>query len=256
MTEEKITWTITDYPLEKFTNEELYYIISSLLCLGDPGFAPERLYLSFNEMSLDGLGSIRFLLITNDLHTNKGEQKEVTCFHLGQIDSEFDEIQIYSGYCLASEFDSQKEEINVPFIRSIITEKNEPNEFRPLTFLKGASRILSQPQFFERKDNDLFKFNWYSPLPEHVKFSFDFGKIGALGSNFSGDYYLVVKPHDEGMWGVKVSTFEVFDNEDEEFMNEYIQNKIEISHTIINSESIQSYDRGETENMSITKSVD
>src|SRR5260221_5405795 len=131
MAEEKITWTITTYPLEKFSNEEFYYIISSLLCLGDPGFAPERLYLSFDKMSLDGLGAIRFLLITNDLLIDKKEQTEVTYFHLGQIDSEFDEIQIFSGYCLASEFDSQKEEINVPFIRSIITEKNEPMNFVP-----------------------------------------------------------------------------------------------------------------------------
>ncbi len=88
-------------------------------------------------------------------------------------------------------------------------------------------------------------------MPEHVKFSFDFGKIGALGTNFSGDYYLVVKPHDEGLCGVKVSTFKVFDNADDEHMNEYIQDKIEMFHTVINSESIQSYDHGETENMSI-----
>ncbi len=41
----------------------------------------------------------------------------------------------------------------------------------------------------------------------------------------------------------------VFDNEDDEFMNEYVQDKIEMSDTFIDCESIQRYDRGETESM-------
>jgi len=246
MKEEKITFQIKDYPLEKFTNAELYYIISSLLGLGDPGFCPEQLYLSFDQMSSD-VAAIRFLLITADIHYDKNEKKEVTCFHLGQIDSEFDEIQIYSSYCLRSEFNPEKEEINIPFIRSAIVEKNDPNEFRPLTFLKGISRILSQSEFFERKENDLFKFQWNSPLPDQIKHTFDFGKIGPLCTDFSGDYYLVVKPSYQEVGGVKVSTFTVFDNLHDDCMNEYVQNKIEMFDTIIDCKSIQTYDRGETE---------
>ncbi len=201
MKEEKITFQIKDYPLEKFTNAELYYIISSLLGLGDPGFCPEQLYLSFDQMSSD-VAAIRFLLITADIHYDKHEKKEVTCFHLGQIDSEFDEIQIYSSYCSRSAFDHEKEKVNVSFIRSAIVEKSDPNEFRPLTFLKGISRILSQSEFFERKENNLFKFHWNSPLPEQIKHSFDFGEIGALGTNFSGDYYLIVKTVLSKIWRV------------------------------------------------------
>ena len=245
MKEEKITFTIRDYPLEKFTNAELYYIVSSLLGLGDPGFGSEHLYLSFEEMNSDGIGAIRFLLITADLHN----EKEVTSFHLGQIDSEFDEVQIYSGYCSVSEFTPEKEKTNIPLIRSYIIEKNDPNEFRPLTFLKGISRITSDPNFFERKENDLFKFYSDSPLPEEIRHSFDFGNIGPLGTNFTGNYYLVVKPSHHALGGAKVSIFKVFDNEADEYMHIYIQDKIEISYEVINSISIQRYDRGEAESM-------
>src|SRR5579859_1538239 len=146
---ESFCWTPTSYQLEKFTNEELYFIISSLLGLGYPGHGPESLHLSIRNRG--ELGDIRFLLLSKDL-LNGNDDKEIVYFHLGQIDDEFNKIEIYSGRCQPEETDPEKGSVNVPLIRFAISEKTEPNEFHPVTFLNGLSRIISTKGFSEREE--------------------------------------------------------------------------------------------------------
>jgi len=76
--------------------------------------------------------------------TNEGEG-EATEYHLGKIDSEFDEIEIYSSRCNPSELTPENETIEAPLIAFNLQERTYSNEFRPVTFLKGIGRIVSQP---------------------------------------------------------------------------------------------------------------
>ncbi|MBS1507019.1 MAG: hypothetical protein JSS79_10270 [Bacteroidetes bacterium] len=245
---------LNTYPLEKFTNAELYYIISSLLGLGDPGFGHEYLYLSFEESSLSGLAEIRFFLTTVDLISSNGKQTEVTNFHLGTIDSNLDDIHVYSGHCLRSEFDLEKSKICASFVSSIIHKKNSPNRFRPLTFIKGVNRILSQPDLPDRKDNDIFKFFWKSPMPDQTKFYFDFGIEEASKIDFSGNYYQIVKPNLSKLGGARVSEFKVSEEDDED-SGEYIQTKVERHEAILDCKIIQRYESGEREELTYPSMV-
>ncbi len=240
-----------DYPLEKFTNEEFYYIISSLLGLGDPGFGPERLYVSFDEQSLGELSFIKFLFLTTALSSEC--EGEATQYHLGKIDSEFDDIEIYSGKCISLELTPENETIDAALIASNLQERTYPNEFRPVTFLKGIGRMMSQSDFEKRRDNDLFNFSWDSPIPNGIKHRFDFGKIGVLNTDFSGNYYLIVQPDEKKINNAKINTFRVHDNYDRKIYKDYIQFRIDVKHSVVNSESIQHYDHGKSENISIVK---
>lgn len=236
------------YPLEKFTNEEIYYVISSLLGLGDPGFVPERLYVSFDEQSLGEVSNIKFLLLTTALGNEC--EREATEYHLGKIDSEFDEIEIYSGRCNLSELSPEQETIDEVMIASSLQERTHPNEFRPITFLRGIGRIVSQPGFEKRKDNDLFDFYWDSPSPKGIKHRFDFGKIGALNTDFSGNYYLIVQPCEKKINNAKINSFRVHDNYDRKIYKDYIQFRIDVKQAVVDSESIQLYDQERSENIS------
>lgn len=241
--------TIQDCKFNKFTNAELYYVISSLLGLGDPGFAPERLYLSFDEMCHDLVPSIRFLLITESLDMQNNLEVEITCFHLGQIDCKLDQIQIYSSQCLKSEFDQGRDDIDISFIRSAVINKSKPNIFRPLTFLRGIDRIVSNPNCSERRNNDLFELYWNTSLFEKLRNPFDFGDIGPLGTNFSGNYYLLVRPSGQQFGRVAVNNFFLSDNDDD--TTDQFENNVEISETFVDSRIIQMYERGESEKPSL-----
>ena len=182
---EKFSWPVQPYSLEQFSNEELYFIISSLLGIGYPGHGPESLYLSFDNNGYEAR-DIRFLLLAKEL-LDANEETEITYFHLGRIDYEFDEIEIYSGRCAPEEMDPEKGYVNVALICSTLSGKTEPYQFHPVTLLKGLARIISPPGFLHREENHLFKLAWNSPLPEGIKSSFDLGVIGSWGTNFSGD---------------------------------------------------------------------
>jgi hypothetical protein len=234
------------YPLEKFTNEEIYYIISSLLGLGDPGFVPERLYLSFNERSSGEVPCIKFLLLTITLI----DEQEWTEYHLGKIDSEFDEIEIYSGRCSPSELTPEHETVDTTLIVSNLQERTYPNEFRPITFLRGIGRIVSPPDFNKRKNNDLFSFYWDSPCPRGIKYSFDLGKIGPFNTSFSGNYYLIARPEEKEFSNTIISSFKVHDNYDRKIYTDYVQFRIDVKESVVGLESIQLYDQGRSENIS------
>ncbi len=244
MKRDSFNFAVTDHSLGKFSNAELYYIISSLLGLGDPGFCSEWLYLSFDYANSEYVPAIRFLLVVEDIQIKDSEEIDVTRFHLGQIDSTFDEIQIYSSYCLRSEFDPGKEAVNVSVIQSALLNKSKSNTLRPMTLLRGIKRILSQVDFSDRQLNDVFNIHRYSSIPEDMRHNFDFGNFGSSRTNFSGDYYLVVRPSGHPFDGVKVSNFLVFDS------NLTVEDDaIEISDTFIDIDSIQMYDNGEAENL-------
>jgi hypothetical protein len=239
---EKFDWEAKPHDLEKFSNEEIYYLISSLLGLGFPGHSPERLYLSFKNDG--GVGDIRFLLLSKDL-LNANDTKEIVYFNLGQIDYEFNEVEIYSGRCWPEQMDPEKNDIDVSAIRTILNDQKESNVFRPVSFLKGLSRIISSHGFSERDDNHLFKLYWNSPLPDGIRSTFDFGMIGPMGTNYSGDYYLIAEPDEDDFGTTKVKAFKVFENDEDE--SEYIQEKIEVQHKIIDLLSVNNYENGEGE---------
>ena len=250
---EEITFQIKDYPLEKFSNAELYYIISSLLGLGDPGFMPEKLFLSFGETFEPN--DVKFFFLTKEQYTTEKGEELRTNFHLGKLDSEFDDIEIYSGLCSLEELDPEKGKIDEVLISSSLRERTYPNEFRPITFLKGIRRILSQPDFEKRKGNDLFKIYWNSPTPRGLKHKYEFGRIGPLGTNFSGDYVLIVSPDKKNCEMAKVNSFKVHDNEDPKIFADYIQHRIDVKYSFINLHSIQMYERGESESMFVEEDV-
>ncbi|MBS1541881.1 MAG: hypothetical protein JSS73_14615 [Bacteroidetes bacterium] len=244
MKRDSFNFAVTDHSLGKFITAELYYTISSLLGLGDPGFCSEWLYLSFDYVYSAHVPAIRFLLVVEDIQFDDNEEIEVTRFHLGQLDSAFDEIQIYSSYCLRSEFDPGKEAVNVAFIQSALLNKSKSNTFRPMTLLRGIDRILSQADFSDRKLNNMFNIYGCSAIPEDIRHNFDFGDFGSSRTNFSGDYYLVVRPSGHPFDGVKISNFLVFDSN-----LTAVEDTIEISDTFIDIKSIQMYDNGKAENM-------
>lgn len=244
---EKFSWPVQPYSLEQFSNEELYFIISSLLGIGYPGYGPESLYLSFDKTSHGYVMDIRFLLLTKDL-LDANDDKEITYFHLGRIDYEFDEIEIYSGSCAPEEMDPEKEHVNVALIRSTLSGKTEPNQFHPVTLLKGLARIISSPGFLQREENHLFKLAWNSPLPEGIKSSFDLWVIGSWGTNFSGDYFLVAEPDERDFGTTKVKSFKVYENDEDE--SQYIQTKIEVQQTFVDFELAESYKDGKADNFS------
>lgn len=241
---EKFIWKIQTCGLEKLTSEEFYYIISSLLGLGDPGFVPEKLYLSFDEQSIDLISTVRFLLITSTLNEFETEAME---YHLGAIDREFDEIEIYS--CRSEQSKLSSGTIVADFIASV-QGRIYPKVFRPITLLRGIERIVSRPDFEKRKDNQLFEFFESSPIPEGTKYYFDFGKIGPLNTNFSGNYYLIAQPDSSDSNSAEVSSFQIHDNYDRKNHTDYVQLRIDVRRSFVNSESIQLYDQGLTENIS------
>lgn len=254
MREKTLVWDIAEYPLENLTNEELYYVISSLLCLGDPGFSPERLYISFDERKLDSVSDIRFLLTSKTLFDLISGHEEVTLFHLGRIDSKFNEIEIYSSHCAPQELDPETEDVDASFIRSSVIRKNKGHRFHPVSFLNGVHRILSKPEFPDRKGNDLFELRWNSPLPNRYRHLFEFGKIGPYATNFSGNYYLVVEPFENNFGTAEINSFKVFDNASDD-ADEYIQHKIEVQKTFIDSNTIQRYDNEEADSPSYSLPV-
>lgn len=236
-----------DQGLEKFTNAEYYYIVSCLLGLGDAGFVPEKLFLSFDQPFEPT--DVKFLLLTEQLYTTeKGEEVKVD-FHLGKFDPELDDIEIYSGRCNTEELNLEDGKIDGVLISTNLCERTYPNEFRPITFLRGIRRILSQPDFEKRKSNDLFKFCWNSPIPVGIKDKFDFGRIGPLNTDFSGDYFLVVSPDEKNSELTKVNSFKVHDNEDSKFFADYIQYRIDVKPSYIDSHSIQLYEQDESTSM-------
>lgn len=243
---EKFSWPVQPYSLEQFSNEELYFIISSLFGIGYPGHGPESLYLSFDNNG-DEARDIRFLLLAKEL-LDANEETEITYFHLGRIDYEFDEIEIYSGRCAPEEMDPKKGYVNVALICSTLSGKTEPYQFHPVTLLKGLARIISPPGFLHREENHLFKLAWNSPLPEGIKSSFDLGVIGSWGTNFSGDYFLVAEPDERDFGTTKVKSFKVYENEEDE--SQYIQTKIKVQYTFIDFELAESYKDGKADNFS------
>lgn len=235
-------------PLEKLTNEEFYYIISALLGLGDPGFLPERLYLSFDQASYGEIDFINFLLLTKTMIDEGDCDKEITEYHLGKIDCEFDDIEIYSGRCNPSELDPETDKIDPFLIASNLRERPYPKKFRPITFIKGINRILSQSGFDRREDNHLFNFFTNSPVPSTIAHEFDFGKIVDYATNFSGNYFLIVEP-DSQSDGLKVNSFQVRDNFDPECPTDYVQYGIDVTNHFIDVESIQQYEQGKSDRM-------
>ncbi|HEV8513704.1 MAG TPA: hypothetical protein VGQ59_10525 [Cyclobacteriaceae bacterium] len=232
---------------EKFTNAEYYYLISCLLGLGDAGFVPEKLFLSFDQPFEPT--DVKFLFLTEQVYTTeKGEEVKID-FHLGKLDSEFDDMEIYSGRCNPEELNLEDGKIDEVLISTNLRERTYPNEFRPITFLKGITKIVSQPDFKKRKSNDLFKFCWNSPIPVGIKDKFDFGRIGPLNTDFSGDYFLVVSPDEKNPDVTKIKSFKVHDNEDPKFITDYVQYRIDVKHSFIDSHSIQLYQQDESASM-------
>jgi hypothetical protein len=195
-----------------------------------------------------------FLLTKQQYTTEKGEELKVD-FHLGKLDAEFDDIEIYSGRCSLEELDPEREKIDEALISSSLRGRTYPNAFRPITFLKGIERILSQPDFEKRKGNDLFKIYWNSPTPRGFKHKYEFGRIGPLGTNFSGDYVLIVSPDKMNCDTAKVNSFKVHDNEDPKIFTDYIQHRIDVKHSFIDSHSIQLYQQGESASMFVEEGV-
>jgi len=242
-----------DCALEKFSNGEYYYIISCLLGLGDPGFLPEKLFLSFGQTFEPT--EVKFLFLTKQQYTTeKGEELKVD-FHLGKLDSEFDDIEIYSGRCSLEELNPEGRKVDAVLISSSLRGRTYPNEFRPITFLKGIRKILSQPDFEKRKSNDVFKLYWNSPTPHGIKHKYDFGRIGPLETDFSGDYFLVVSPDGRNPEIAKVNSFKVHDNEDPKIFTDYIQYRIDVRHSFIDSHSIQLYQQDESASMFVEEGV-
>lgn len=234
--------------LEKFTNHEFYYIISKVLGLGDPGFSPETLYLSFEEQSLERLSEVKFLFLTKTLLHSTGEDKEVTLFHLGKLDASFDEIEIYSGRCAPDIMDPEGEQIDSIFMTQNFHGQTCANILRPMSILKGICEVASSPSYRERIENDMFKFYWDSPLSSEIKHRFDFGKIGILNTDFSGNYYLVASP-DSVFGETKINSFKVHDNYDRKIDREYVQHRIDVYKSAVDFELIQLYESGKIDQL-------
>jgi hypothetical protein len=244
MQKEKKLVSVDVYRLEKFSNEEFYYIISSLLGLGDPGFVPEKLFLSFDEQSLDNLSTVKFLLFTTTL--NNDFESDGMEYHLGKLDCELNEIEIYSGRFDRLELPPGAIVDN--FISFNLQERTHPRIFRPVTLLKGIERIMSQPDFEKRKGNQLFEFFEGSPVPDGIKHYYDFGKIGPLKTDFSGNYYLVVRPVSKGSNNAQICSFQVHDNYDRKTHKDFVQLRVDVKRSVVDAESIQLYDQGIAEN--------
>ncbi|MBS1508566.1 MAG: hypothetical protein JSS79_18160 [Bacteroidetes bacterium] len=232
-----------EYPLEKFTNEEFYYMISSLLSLGDPGFVPERLYMSFDQNQLGPVQDIKFLFLTKNLiYTDEGE-KEVTEYSVGKIDQEFDNIEIYRWQCDPKVMSPERPKVNVNLVRSTLCCQNSPLPFRPVSFLKGVNRIKCENEFDKRNDNDLFNLKWHLDIACGIQHQFDFGEIGRLGTNFSGNYFLIVQPDKVNTGRLIVNTFHVSLVQVEGLLT-LDSERVHVSENFIDSTSIQLYDSG------------
>jgi hypothetical protein len=103
--------------LSKFTNAELYYLISGALCDGDPGYTPEKLYVSFDQSNLGSVPEIKFLFITVTMFEGVGQEGNRECrkAYLGRIDSEFDDIEICCANYSPEQLDL-KEKLDFPFV--------------------------------------------------------------------------------------------------------------------------------------------
>ncbi|HEV8513026.1 MAG TPA: hypothetical protein VGQ59_07100, partial [Cyclobacteriaceae bacterium] len=226
-----------DYPLEKFNNLELYYFVSGLLGLGDPGSTPERLYLSFDQNQLDAVPDIKFLFLTQNIIYEDESEKEVVEYYLGKIDRAFDNIEIYQWHFYPHVAPS------VSSFQPTLNDYESPSIFRPVSLLKGINRILSEGKFNRRAGNNLFDVKPHVNIPNDIQNQFDFKEIGPLGTNFSGNYFLIVEP-EQKKGGVIVNSFQI-DILQSQGRLPFDCETVNIHRHFIDGSSVQSYENGE-----------
>jgi hypothetical protein len=131
-------------------------------------------------------------------------------------------------------------------VREYLIKNFRPVKFRLRTLLEVLNRILSQQAFHERQSNELFSFKYNSPITPQIRSWFEFGSLPFSDANFSGQYFLIVEPHhdhDESL----INSFKIFDNEDDLVYQHHIQYRIEVIKSIVDAESIQDYEQGNSE---------
>jgi len=233
-------WSFRDKEfLQKLRNDEIYYLVSSLLSLGDSGFGSERLYLSFDQNNLGRLQDFKFLFLCENIVYNGSP--EVTEFTLGKIDNELDNIEIYTGHCDPKLLSPDRGKIDTTFVITALQSGMRPNVFRPISLLDGISRFLAEKSIDERDDNDLFNIRWHDGLPVDVRHEFNFGTFGPMGTDFSGNYFLIAQPEAQSRGGIKINFFQLKKIVDEQANSSEYQTEIEMTQHYIDSGTLQEY---------------
>jgi len=245
MKEEKITFEIMDYPLGKFTNAELYYIISDLLCLGGLGsglIEREKLFLCFDSSLPDDITEIKFFFISTLPVISKEMIGPETTIVLGRIMDGFDEIEYHCVRQISSDVDPDMVTFNAKEISKTLSKAMIP-KMRPLNLVNGLAKISNQTDISSRETNPLFLLNKDSPLEPGIRHQFDFGIL--QGVEYSGHYYLIVQPPKENESNSnEVIDFTIVDNEDEDFYPHYIQYKVNLHYRQITDDNITDFENG------------
>ena len=231
--------------MDNFTNAEWYYIISDLLCLGGLGsglIEKEKLFLSFDSSEHGDISEIRFFFTSTLPVISKEMTGPETTIVLGRIADGFDEIEYYCVSQVSSGVDPDLATINAKEISKTLSRATIP-KMKPLNLVNGLAKILDQTDIASRETNPLFLLNRDSPIESGIRHQFDFGTL--QGIDYSGYYYLIVRPHKESeSYSNEVVDFTIVDNEDEGFYPHYIQHKVNSHYRQITDDNITDFENG------------
>lgn len=215
---------------------------------------PEKLYISFDEEEgLDNCFShFKFLFLCDTIFSEDSVLKtKVTVGTVALFDDEIEWFTATLNQTFLSEGKILLEK--KPDIKLISKHLKQPerNIYSPYTYTKGIERILQKTLIRTRPINDLFKFIWYSPLPDEFVLKCNFPDLGSpMDIEYSGTYYLIAKPVIyEDRIATTVFDFRVIDNSEDEDMTSYEQMEVFITENLVNQQSIDDYNDGLTESI-------
>ncbi len=243
--------TESKYGIATLTNSEIYCLISDYLGCGGLGaqlIENEKLYISHDESANGYYHSKISFLFLSTLPIICEEQKEgETSISIGFIDLQEDEFYVKTTQVGSSVINATNKNLNTNIINEIL--KSNPNSFNNTLsyFYENFINLINKIDFNKRKKNELFNFYWDSPIPKEIKLKIEFENF----DEFNGEYYLIAKPYSNNEKEEKVisviNNFIITDNRNDDFFENYNQERIECYSEFINSNTYKLYTEGKIE---------
>jgi len=214
-----------EFELEKFSNEDLYCIISDLLRLGGLGdqiIEREKLFVSFDS-SYGEVSEIHFFFLSKLPILSDDQAEPQTGVSLGKFNCDMDNIEFRTFSVPCSIIDPDIEPFNIELIKGLL-QSPQICRMNPIRIVRGLEQLTAKN--FTSKKNDLFKLFWNSPIDQKFIRTFDFGIVD--DTKYEGTFYLVVEPTpDNDQFASIVNHFEVIDNAEQDETNaEYKQHAV------------------------------
>lgn len=173
--------------LASFSNDELYFIITELLVsnnLAKKLIVERSLYIKSSSKLMGE--QLTFLHINKSINSTNRQKNFTSFISIGKLDAVFSNIHLHTISFTEAERNS---EIDIATIKVLLSGLIEPIVYQPTYLIDGLLKIIQQPNFRERKENDLFKIHRPENYYAHY---FDLGIINNV--DYSGMYYCIAEP--------------------------------------------------------------